>query len=145
MKKKGFTLVEIIMVIAILGLLSIVIANSLTESLKNQKEKDFDNYIDKIEAAACAFIEIRPETREQETSFNCSIIPKPDRCKSKTDCMSSGCEIKVSDIITLGLIDGRLKNPKTDELLSYYNNKIIKIYWNANKEKVCQATATDFN
>ncbi len=138
MKKKGFTLVEIIMVIAILGLLSIVIANSLTESLKNQKEKDFDNYIDKIEAAACAFIEIRPETRQASAVSDIK----------KTTCINAGlagCNVTVSDLIKLGLIDGRLKNPKTDELLSHYNNKIIKIYWNANKEKVCQATATDFN
>lgn len=139
MIKKGFTLIEIIAVLAILALAAIVIANSLSSSLAGRKVKNFEAYIEKIESSACAFIELS-EARRQGVFGSIGTL---DNITSKSTCIengAAGCIIRIKDIIEIGLIDYDLVNPMAEpnNELNDYANEQIKITWNDSGEKNCR-------
>jgi prepilin-type N-terminal cleavage/methylation domain-containing protein len=55
MKNKGFTLIEIVVVIAVIGVLGVVITISLTSTLQKANQRQCDEFVRKIEDAACAY------------------------------------------------------------------------------------------
>lgn len=52
MRQKGFTLVELLAVLVILGLLALIIIPSITGTLKNSKENAYKKQIQVLETAA---------------------------------------------------------------------------------------------
>lgn len=59
--KKGFTLVEIIVVISLLALLSIILVISLNKVQKNSKENSWNKLVERIKSAADVYLEKSPE------------------------------------------------------------------------------------
>lgn len=56
MKKNGFTLIELIVTIALLGLVGIVISFSMVNLLDNQKDERKSEFKSIMEEAACTYV-----------------------------------------------------------------------------------------
>jgi len=52
MNKKAFTLIEIIAIIALLGIISILVLPKIGDSIEARKEKQYNNIVKTIESAA---------------------------------------------------------------------------------------------
>lgn len=68
MNRKGFTLIEIIMVIVILALLVLVLAPNVFVLLNKNNEKTCNNLINNIESAAKIYV----TNNKYDLGFNCS-------------------------------------------------------------------------
>ncbi len=49
MNKKGFTLIEMLLVVVIIGILTIIVYPNLSEILSSGKEKKYENYVELLE------------------------------------------------------------------------------------------------
>ena len=56
MKKNGFTLAELIVTIALLGLVGIVLSMNMIKIINNQKEEKKEEFVELMEEAACAYV-----------------------------------------------------------------------------------------
>lgn len=61
MKKKGFTLIELIAVIVIMGLLLLIVLPATTRLMKGNKNKKYDEYYNLIEKAALLYADSRKD------------------------------------------------------------------------------------
>lgn len=61
MKKKGFTLIELIAVIVIMGLLLLIVIPATTRLMKGNKNKKYDEYYNLIEKAALLYADSRKD------------------------------------------------------------------------------------
>ena len=61
MKKKGFTLIELIAVIVIMGLLLLIVLPATTRLMKENKNKKYDEYYNLIEKAALLYADSRKD------------------------------------------------------------------------------------
>lgn len=103
MKKKGFTLSELLGVITILGLLALIVIPLVDKSMKEGKEELYASQIKSIEAAAKAWgIDHIDELPEENGSKN----------------------ITLSRIQQDGYIESDIENPKTGEPFSDLQIKI---------------------
>lgn len=112
--KKGFTLIELITVIIVLGIVGLIVFPVVNKSIKNSKEKAYDRQVDMIVEGA----------RKWAVSHNNEL---PD--------METGAylKIQISDLMQSGDItktkDGKLKNPKEGSknmegcVLVHYSNE----------------------
>ena len=107
MKDKGFTLIELIVTITLLAIISVTIGVSVSNILYNQKEKDAKTLKNKIENAACVYV----ETIDENIS-----------------------EVTLKLLITEGLLDEDLTDPLTKESLDINSKVKIDIVDN---EKIC--------
>lgn len=113
MKNKGFTLIEILVVIAILGAIGTVITISLNSTLHNANQKRCDEFVRKIEDAACAY-----------TSMS----------KKSVVCNRNNCApIKLSTLISEGFIEDEVDVCTGN---SINTNQTVTITW-PNNEKTC--------
>lgn len=55
MNNRGFTLIEILVVVAILGMLGTVVTISLSNTLKNTKQNECNAFMEEVEDAACVY------------------------------------------------------------------------------------------
>ena len=118
--KKGFTLIETIVVIAILGAVSVLIGTNFFGLIGSADEYEKENLYKYLNEAACVFVDSKEST-----------IVKNDTCRSSVN----GCEVTSSDLYAKGFIDenaGLLRTYSDAEIKSY----TIKITW-INKEKKC--------
>ena len=109
MKNKGFTLIEIIIVIAILGVVGTVITINLTSTLNSTNQKQCDEFVRKIEDAACSY-----------TSMSKKIVV----CNRN----------KLRTLITEGFVEEKVDTctgKPIDE------NQTVTITWNSSGEKNC--------
>ena len=104
MNKKGFTLVELLATIIILGLLTLLASTSVTKVLKESKGDLYTTQIKLVESAAEAW-----------GAENIDKLPNDGECKFLT----------VETLQDYGLIDKDITNPKTNEKID--NNIKIKI------------------
>ena len=104
MNKKGFTLVELLATIIILGLLALLASTSVTKVIKESKGDLYTTQIKLVESAAEAW-----------GAENIDKLPDDNECKYLT----------IKNLQDYGLIDKDLKNPKTGERID--NNIKIKI------------------
>lgn len=118
----GFTLIELILVIGIMGVLSLVVGMSINKMMEGQNEKEYNEFKKVLEDAACVYAESSPS------------------------CLTNaGCYINYGMLIETGLIKKDLMNPNKD-----YNPekktvndpmeraKTIRVYINAAGEKICE-------
>lgn len=98
--KKGFTLIELIAVVALIAVTGLVVVISVSSMLKSQKDKDYKLYVDTILNSAELYVEQHRISYPELNEVNDSIY------------------ITVSDIIGANLLNADLKNPKTDEVIS---------------------------
>ena len=95
MKKKGFTLVELLAVIIILSLVLVIAVPSVNKYIKQSKEKAYDTQISTIIEAAQAYASTNPE-----------LLPNRENISVK---VTSG------QLKSAGLIKEEVKNPNDDK------------------------------
>ena len=110
MKKNGFTLIEILVVIVLLAAVSVTVGVNMSGMAERQKEKEIKEYKETLENAACVYAE--------------------------TNNILTDSEVTIKTLIDEGLVNKNLKNPETNEPVSKYENNIVLIKWDI-KEKKC--------
>ena len=95
--KKGFTLVELLVTIVLLGVVATVIIFNVTNVSKNSKKTEYERFIASIKSSASLYADMNPEAF-QDLYINKSFI-----------------YITVGDLINSGLVDEKIKNPYTGE------------------------------
>ena len=58
MNKKGFTLVELVITIALLGVLGMVIVSNMSGILNKEQDKQYDLFKATLSKAACSYIHL---------------------------------------------------------------------------------------
>ena len=121
MNNKGFTMIELLIVISLIALMAILMAVNMTGILSEQKGMSYNTIRGQIESAACAYID-----KQENVNLR----------KEYKDNFSGGIVI-LSTLIKDGLIDGEMKDPRTNKTLEEEGNDIrVRIKW-VNKEKQC--------
>lgn len=115
----GFTLVELLVTVALLGALSLIVGLGVSNMLRHQKEKQFDDYTEQLEKAGCVYAE--------HNTLTASV------CGSN----AASCQIKFSALVTAGLIEKDLTNPSTQKRVIEDNTSYIQINW-SNNERTCK-------
>lgn len=98
MKKRGFTLVELLAVIIVLGLISVIVVPTVTNSIRNYRKDLYEVQISNIEDAARVW-----------GSDNIVKLPKTT---------NETLVITLSDLQSGGYIDGDVKDPRNKKKLS---------------------------
>ena len=114
--KKGFTLIELIVTIALIALITVSVGVSMNGMLDKQTEKEYASYVKTIENTACSYAEIKGYT--------------------------SNINIRIGDLINYGILREDLKNPKTDKYVSEYSNDTISVTW-VDFTKNCKYTPSE--
>lgn len=122
MKKNGFTMVELIITIALLALVAIIIGTNMSGLQSKQTEKNYNSFVSRLESAACQFIE-KKENAQQKKS-----------CKTNPSTSNTNCIVTVENLINAGLIEEDLVDPSTNEVVA--KTRRIRIMWN-NGEQTC--------
>ena len=110
MKKKGFTLVELLAVIVILSLVLVIAVPSVNKYIKQSKEKAYDAQISTIIEAAQAY-----------ASTNLELLPNRENISVK---------VTLGQLKSSGLIKEEVKNPNDDK----YFDDALTIKIKKNKE-----------
>lgn len=97
LKKNGFTLVELLVTIILLGVIGAIVIYNMTSVSTSSKETEYDRFITSIKSAATVYSELNPDAFD-ELYINKSYI-----------------YIKVEDLVQEGLLDEELINPYTEE------------------------------
>lgn len=92
MNRKGFTLIEVIMVIAIIAILSIILAPNVMVLINKNNERSCEKMIDNIKSAAKMYV----NQNKYELGFDCSGTAK---------------EITLQTLVDAGYLGGELVNP----------------------------------
>ena len=113
MNKKGFTLIEVIMVIAIIAILSIILAPNVMVLINKNNERSCEKLIDNIKSAAKMYV----NQNKYELGFDCD------------DNKTKGITLKT--LVDAGYLGGELVNPINkkeisleSEVLVTYNCKV---------------------
>lgn len=101
--KKGFTMIELLGIITIIGVLLIMTVPNLTTTLKKSTEKDYDNFIDNLLIAAETYVE-----------NNRDLYPSLDNPEGRA-------LISIQTLIDNDLIKKIAIDPKTKEKVPTYN------------------------
>lgn len=113
--RKGFTLSELLVCLAILGIVIVVAIPSIIGAVNRNRERQYDLVVDEIKASAEEYI---TDNRNMFTTAMC----KPN------------CLITIEELINSGKLDGDIKNPKTSELISRNSYVEVKVDINGNFE-----------
>ena len=96
MKNKGFTLVELLGVIVVLGIIAVITIPIVQRTILESTEDAYDEQIQSFERAAGNYV--------------ASDVYKMTECETKD------CSITLKDLQDLGFLpSGEIINPKTDE------------------------------
>lgn len=95
--KKGFTLVELLVTIVLLGIIGGIVIYNMTNISKNTKESDYDRFIAEVKSASSVYADMYPE------AFNELYVSR------------AYIYITLNDLVTRGLLDEDLENPFTKE------------------------------
>ncbi len=113
MQKKGFTLVETLVVIALLAAISVTIGLSFSGMIQKQAENDEKKFDETIEDAACLYAE-----------------------KNKIDFDTS---VKIKTLIDQGLLRKDLTSPSSKDKITSIKDYCVTINWKDN-ERTCTYT-----
>ncbi len=116
MNKKGFTLIEILVVIVLLAAVSVTIGVNLNGMQERQSKKEYDKYTETLEKAACTYAETK--------NFN------------------GEYSVKIKTLLEEGLLNKKLKNPDTEKSISEYEAHCILIKLEENK-RTCTYTKAE--
>lgn len=112
MKNKGFTLVELLGVIVVLGIIAVITIPIVQRTILESTEDAYDEQIQSFERAAGNYV--------------ASDVYKMTECETKD------CSITLKDLQDLGLLpSGEIINPKTDEPFDMTNE--VEIYYTSGK------------
>ena len=124
MNKKGFTLVEILVSIGLLALLGSVIAISLNRVFKDNKEKHYNEYVEKIKSSAMLFINNTVDIINDLNDNSFKIIT-------------------IGDLIDNGYVNDTLVNPNTDEKVG--KEEKIQVSYDSDHELIVEYPYTNDN
>lgn len=113
MNRKGFTLIEVIMVIAIIAILSIILAPNVMVLINKNNERSCEKMIDNIKSAAKMYV-------------------NQNKYKLGFDCSGTAKEITLQTLVDAGYLGGELVNPINKEEISL-DNTVSVTYSCANK------------
>ncbi len=116
MKNKGFTLLELLVVVAILGSIGLVVTVSLNKTLKNTNQEECDAFVTEVEDAACVYVTL---SRREHA------------------CSRPGCELPLSALVTEGMVDTE-KNACTGEDITKSYDEKVKVTWDDAGNKTCE-------
>lgn len=103
--KRGFTLVELLGIIVVLGVIATIVTPIIQNTLSENKETIYNTLVEQIKGSAKDYL-----------SANTEYLPKEENDYSI---------IKIGDIKKEGLIQISIKNPKTDNFVS--NESFVKV------------------
>jgi prepilin-type N-terminal cleavage/methylation domain-containing protein len=115
MKNKGFTLIEMLVVVVLIAVISTFVGVGVVKMLERQKDKNNQDYKDTVCNAALAYVELSTYT---------------NLCKTN----KTSCSITINELISNGLIARDLKNPIGT--IAGEDTKTVTVTWN-NGEKSC--------
>lgn len=113
MKNRGFTLVELLAVIAILAIILMVVVPSILKSYDNSKENLYDVMVDNICDSTSNYYE----------EYKSGLI-KLDHEICTMDGDRESCSIDINDLIKSKYLNSNLKNPLTNKDISFSDVKI---------------------
>ena len=117
--KKVFTLIELIVVIGLIAILGTVITSNLTGAFSNQQDEQYDFFKEKLENAACTYIDRREASSKKETCL-----------RDKT------CTVNLQTLLEFGLLeDSDLVDPRYGTTVS--SSKTVTISYDAEGIKSC--------
>lgn len=105
-KKKGFTLVELLVTIILLGVIGAIIIYNMTSVSNNSKENEYERFVAKVKSAASVYADTFPDV------FNELYVSK------------AYIYITVEDLVSNGLLDEDLLNPFTNQKIGL--DEIVK-------------------
>ena len=120
MNKKGFTMVELLVVIALIAIMAVLLTINMTGVLSEQKGMSFKTLKGEMESAACAYID-----KQKNVDLRNQYKNNP-----------SGGIVTLETLITSGLIDGEVVDPRNNKTLEEEGNITISIIW-VDKVKQC--------
>ena len=94
--KRGFTLIELVAVVALLSIVGLVVVISVNKQLDNQEKRKYEIYRESILEAAELYVEPRR-----------NMFPELSKLGDST-------YVTAKEIISVNLLDGDLENPKTN-------------------------------
>ena len=120
MNKKGFTMVELLVVIALIAIMAVLLTINMTGVLSEQRGMSFKTLKGEMESAACAYID-----KQKNIDLRNQYKHNP-----------AGGTITLNTLITSGLIDGEVIDPRNNKTLEEEGNVTITIKW-VDKVKQC--------
>ncbi len=106
MKNKGFTLVELLGVIVILGIIAVITVPIIQSTIIDNTNKAYEEQVDSFEKAAKNYV--------GQDIYN------------MTKCQTQQCNVSLKELQEAGLLpSGDIKNPKTDQNFNLSN--VVKI------------------
>ena len=141
MNNKGFTLIELIAIIIIISVITILSFSSLTNTLKNTKLKEIEDYKLKIEAASQIYVEtklMRNETFTKGTYFEISVDELLNNDYIRNDIeVADKCTFENTKILVEKAYDNTIIYNVScdDENIEYING--MPIYFNPVTGLVC--------
>ena len=107
--KKGFTLIELIMVIVVIGIVVMIAIQSVTKRIVDSKERAYNIEVNNIKSAAKKYMLENQKVDEYHLNTLC---------------------INISTLQNKGYLEkGNIRNPKTDEIIDPLKN-FVKIKYN---------------
>lgn len=113
MKKNGFTLVELLAVIVIVGLLSSITLTRVNKFSNERKQQDYNNMVKLVEKNTSMLVSSDDDIYKKVTDKLINI--------------NSKCSISYQTLIDKDLVDEREKNPITDDYINHNSYIIVSI------------------
>lgn len=115
-KNNGFTLVELIVIIALLAVISTIFAVNMVQTLNKNKERDYEDFVNQIKSAADAYV----------TIDNSALSGLYDG--------ESWVEITVGTLIDEGYLRYDIESPETGEVVG--DDEIVRISFGSENELI---------
>ncbi len=112
---RGYTLVEVIVVLVILSLILLISFPSIMRTLQQAEERHYEEFVNTIIAASEVYIEM------EEDVYN---LEDP----------GDTVTITVADLVDAGLYSGNIRNPKTEEMVDLNDEIVITLEENYVKD-----------
>lgn len=147
MKKKGFSIIELLAVLVILGIIGLIAVVSYSSYIKNAREKAYEQLIENMKTAAANYvIEQQPSFSDNEEQLQANELIEKKYLESLIDPVSQkSCDLNLSFVdVTKQAISGEISD-SVDESIQGVNEKYnYKVCLSCNSKKlgVCKGGIT---
>lgn len=131
---KGFTLVELLAVIAIMGMLAVIMVPTISKVIEQNTENSFKNLENSIKSSARAYIS--DNRYDISLGDSCSGSNASRNIEKINDESISDSEITVEMLINKGYLksnSGEIINPETKKSINK-NSSYVKVTYNCSKK-----------